>query len=154
MNRKLSTLITAAALLALSACTTDSKDDKEGGLSAADIALVARYAGNYAVNTSIPDGSHIRNTIVIDSSGGIDFDVGLTFTTAHYLGVYDRLHVTDTTGGPRIQVEIKPSGSLPQRRIRLFVDTVSDVPLYKAAYYPDAASDAGVVAELGLLAPQ
>lgn len=52
--------------------------------------------------------------------------------------------MSDSYGGPRIQVEINPVGVLPQRRFRLFVDTAANA-LEKVAYYPDALDDAGTV---------
>lgn len=127
--------------LFLVACTTDS--DKDAEKSEGDAALVWVYSGNYVID-SVVTGMHARGTLAIGANGGIDFDAGLLFDPSTYMGVYDRLFVTDSYGGPRVQVEISPMGAAPQRRFRLFVDTAAGA-LEKVAYYPDAASDAGTV---------
>jgi hypothetical protein len=104
---------------------------------------VQEYAGTWSV-TATTQGTHSRGTVIIDESGSIDFDAGVAFVPGEYEAVYDRLFVTDSYGGPRIQVEIKPVGSIPRRRIRIFVDTAAS-NVVKVAYYPDALSDAGAV---------
>ncbi len=127
--------------LFLTACTTDSGKDTEK--SETDASLVWAYSGTYVVD-SVLAGAHTRGTLAIGANGGIDFDSGLVFEPSTYMGVYDRLFVTDSHGGPRIQVEINPAGGLPQRRFRLFVDTAAGT-LEEVAYYPDAESNAGTV---------
>lgn len=135
--------------LFLYACTTDSTDDVEQ--SENDAVLVSEYAGTYVVD-SVESGAHARGNMVIGVDGAIDFDNGIAYAPADYMGVYDRLFVTDSYGGPRVQVEINPAGGAPQRRFRLFVDTAAGA-LHRVAWYPDAASNAGVVVQVSRAAP-
>ncbi len=108
-----------------------------GGEDSSGAALVKPYAGTW--NVMATTGMHTRGTVVVSAAGDLDFDTGKTFTVAEYQGVYDRLTVMDSEGGGRIQVEIKPSGSTPQRRIRIFVDPATRKPK-GFSYYPDVTS--------------
>jgi hypothetical protein len=134
----------ASAVLMLAACTTESEPEAEIGLQNLD--LLQEYAGTWSV-TATTQGAHSRGTVLIDESGAIDFDAGVAYVPGDYEGIHDRLFVTDSYGGPRIQVEIKPVGGGAPPRFRIFVDTAAG-NLVKVAYYPDALSDAGTVVEV------
>ncbi len=102
------------------------------------IELVTAYAGSYSVQAT--SGSHARGTVVIGSDGQIDFDSDKSFAPAEFLGIFDRRNVSDSAGGPRIQVELAETATLPQRRVRLFVDTATDTAI-GFAFYPDVTGN-------------
>jgi hypothetical protein len=146
-----SVLLTCSVLAACSSDSTPGTADggsSEGGSTSTDpgelgsspedssgTSLIAPHAGTW--NVTATSGTHARGTIIIKANGDIDFDTGKAFTASEYEGVYDRRTVTDSEGGGRIQVEILPTGSTPQQRIRIFVDGSNARPK-SITYYPDA----------------
>lgn len=102
------------------------------------LAIIQAMNGTYPV-TSVTKGTHSRMTVTIDASGSIDFDTGISFDTANYELVTDRLDVLNG-----IWVDMTPYPNEPYPRIELFVIPGTQ-QLTSIRYSPQYPNVGGVV---------
>ena len=108
---------------------------ESGGSTALD--LVKAFQGTYNV-TSVDNGAHNRNTVVIDAEGNIDFDTDKNFTVDTYELITDRVECCEG-----IWIDLAPYPSEPYPRLELYVDT--DGLLTEINHYPEYPNASGRV---------